>query len=247
MKFPTNFLERRKEGRDFIAEEARLMTRTESGQMALHDDEYKGWGEYGNGAEGYFSKRDIYQKVSFAGLDTLENIRAQIKRLKEKGPVLGLDIMGQGLAGIELGCDKVFAFTLPSMASVHDNDGNEGIDLVRGDIYEPKDQQSLMVRLEEQLESGGKLGLVTFRPYGGIKMFKNKKDDNDFMTAYASLRGLFKQVYSKVTPGGLIFIELDALPEDVFKAFLDMMDKMGISYIQKEFDGKKYQVLKIIK
>ena len=194
------------------------------------------WPVFESSAVGYFSDEDDQSHISFYGLETITNLKDRLKRIKGSGKMIGVDVLGQGQACKDVGCDVVFANTLDNAADdkgletvVHDA-ADRGVVLETFDLFDREKLHSFISMIEDQADKP--LGLVFFRPYGGLEQYFYRRGeqiafDNDYAVAY-----LYKEVltplYRLLEPRGVMFLELHGLPPKYFKYFVELLEQNQI-------------------
>ncbi len=166
---------------------------------------------------------DTYQ-LTFNELIDIDTLRSKILDMKKDGStVVGIDLMGQGKPGLEVGCDSVIALTLDSANEDADkelvvNMKSLNIEPILGDIFKLDTASRLLELAQQKSDNGEKLGVIYFRPLGGLEA-KNLQAF-DYMYAFLFLHYL-KPLYRMLEPQGVILVDLTAYDNNKTKELIE--------------------------
>lgn len=179
------------------------------------------WPAFDSGADKYFNEHRGFDQVM-----SLEDAQDVINAMHEKfDNVLGVDIMGQGRAVLDIGCDHAVGTTLPLPDNFQDKEEwleeLEGdTDLVQGDIFDKRVMQEVLSKVDEYCkDEKSTLGSVTYRPIGGGVVYQG----NSFAEEYLFQRVLLP-LYERLGPEGFMLIDLDQVENRIPLALMDRLE-----------------------
>jgi hypothetical protein len=180
----------------------------------------KGWNHYNSPATEYY--RD--DKNSFGDIVTKEDASEHIRRLRESigAPIAVIDVFGQVQASADIGADVSIGWTLVNTSTIkaferhfrqrpYPQHKEEMVDQQRimyyGGVFDTDQRADALKTLSSDLTSTkSKLGLITFRPYGGAAAYANNPAAQ--IKLYdAVLRPLFEQLVE----GGRVYLNSSLL------------------------------------
>jgi len=205
----------------------------------------KRWGTYNSSAENYLE--------DFAGLIDRMEVEEIITSLHSSGrKVFGVDLMGQGGPCIELGCDSALAVTLDTLNQDANNALKKGmqvrgVDLQLADMFSPYTSKVLNKKVAEGLKEGKSLGLVFFRPVGGMEEFI--RTSRLYSTLFLYYHYLVP-LYNSLTENGIMLADFsfsaDQTPSQSPRLFSDLRNWLEKKGLDIEFvrDNKTFLIKK---
>ena len=149
---------------------------------------------YDSSLRGYFTGK---WSENFRALCSPEDVQRWVAELRNRhGKIASLDVCGQLQAGIDAGADRSFGWSLES----------------EGDIFDPKVRARILESIDTERASpeGAKLGLVFFRPVGGMEQYGRNKYAHLYLYEF-----ILRPLYERLVDGGVMLIsslELAGMP-----------------------------------
>lgn len=229
-KFKPNVSKLRKD-RDEIEMQTK---RNHYDQFSSYRKNNKPWPQSVDGEVSYFSDEANHDHLSFEQLEGWVHLRKRLDGMRTEPDIkiTGIDIMGQGSPCTDVGCDNAIALTLPTAGfeEAESKDANEralyGIDTIWGNVFEPEQAKQLLNDLKVKLQdANNKLGVVFFRPWGGM----NQYDENEYAWRYL-LQHVFTPLYEKLEDNGVMLFELHSLSDELFETILAYLEQSDIKH-----------------
>ncbi len=179
------------------------------------------WTHVDTRLEGMFIKNEPW---SFYGLSTPEAVRAHIHEQNARFPhskSIGADVMGQGYPCADAGCAETIAITALSRQKRH-TVPEHPIHTVVGNLYVNTVRAQFLQELGTLIQKDGRLDLVFFRPLSGLP-----KINDPYALAYL-FDHLFVPLYTKLAPGGIMFVEM----HEIYSAgtiFFELLKDAGLT------------------